>query len=106
MSATSTEKTKPISEIIRDVRDDVNRLTEDDRDIIILSLETVGDLIRMEKTSNWKKQNTGAGYLTPGGNPVYECESCGFVYGAHEIFPSAKICRNCGRLMLNGRRKN
>lgn len=106
MSATSTEKIKTPGEIMRIVREDVGQLTEDDKDIIILALETVEDLLRLEHTANWKAQEPRSGYLTPGGNPVYECDRCGYVYGAHEINPTMKICRGCGRLMKNGKRRH
>ena len=104
MSASSTEKIKPIAQIIRDFREHPEELTEDDRDIIVIALETVWDLMKYEKTANWKAQPAKPGYFTPGGNSVYECDACGYVYGAHEIFPSANICKKCGRLVMNGRR--
>lgn len=34
------------------VRNDVNQLTEDDKDIIILALETIEELFRQKRTAN------------------------------------------------------
>ena len=42
---------------------------------------------------------TKPGQATCGGNPVYACSNCGYVYGSFEIFPSAKYCRECGAKM-------
>lgn len=104
MSASSIVKTNTPEEIMKKIRKDVNQLTEDDKDIIILALETVEDLLRMKKTAKWEAQEPRSGFFTPGGNPVYECGTCGYVYGAHEINPTKKICQGCGRLMVNGKR--
>lgn len=46
---------------------------------------------------------TKPGQVTCGGNPVYACGRCRSVYGSHELFPSAKYCRDCGaRMRLTG----
>lgn len=42
---------------------------------------------------------TKPGQITCGGNPVYTCGRCGDIYGSHELFPSAKYCRECGAKM-------
>ena len=87
MSASSTVKTKTPGQII-----------------VILALETIEELFRQKRTANWIAEEGGGAYFTPGGNPVYKCDTCGYVYGANEIHPTGKICRGCGRLMKNGRR--
>ena len=46
MSASSIVKTKTPGQIMEIVRNDVNQLTEDDKDIIILALETIEELFR------------------------------------------------------------
>ena len=104
MSASSTVKTKTPGQIMEIVRNDVNQLTEDDKDIVILALEPIEELFRQKRTANWIAEEGGGAYFTPGGNPVYKCDTCGYVYGANEIHPTGKICRGCGRLMKNGRR--
>ena len=77
MSASSTEKIKPIAQIIRDFRKHPEELTEDDRDIIVIALETVWDLMKYEKTANWKAQPAKPGYFTPGGNSVTSATPAG-----------------------------
>lgn len=55
-------------------------------------------LSRVEDRQNpieWKKQEYCPHTFTPGGNPVYECPTCGYEYGAHEIYPSVKECPIC-----------
>ena len=52
MSASSTVKTKTPGQIMEIVRNDVNQLTEDDKDIIILALETIEELFRQKRTAN------------------------------------------------------
>ena len=42
---------------------------------------------------------TPPGYFTCGGNPVYGCSECGYIYGSYKIFPSAKYCQECGAKM-------
>ena len=42
---------------------------------------------------------TRPGQVTCGGNPVYACSNCGGVYGSHELFPTARYCRECGARM-------
>ena len=42
---------------------------------------------------------TPLGCFTCGGNPVYGCSECGYIYGSHKIFPSAKYCQECGAKM-------
>lgn len=42
---------------------------------------------------------TKPGQITCGGNPVYACSRCGFVYGSFQLFPSANYCENCGAKM-------
>ena len=49
MSASSTVKTKTPGQIMEIVRNDVNQLTEDDKDIIILALETIEELFRQKR---------------------------------------------------------
>lgn len=41
------------------VRNDVNQLTEDDKDIIILALETIEELFRQKRTANWIAEEGG-----------------------------------------------
>jgi hypothetical protein len=48
--------------------------------------------------ANWVDV-TKPGQITCGGNPVYACSRCGDIYGSHELFPSAKYCRECGARM-------
>ena len=42
---------------------------------------------------------TRPGQVTCGGNPVYACGNCGYIYGSFELFPSANYCENCGAKM-------
>lgn len=58
-----------------------------------------------EKTGHWVESPTGRGMFTCGGNPVYECSECGYVYGSFEIYPSAKYCRDCGVRMVKPNEK-
>lgn len=37
------------------------------------------------------------GYFTPGGNAVRKCAKCGWVFGAHMIYPDYRFCPMCGR---------
>ena len=50
-----------------------------------------------EKAGRWVKQKGGG--FTPGGNPVYECSECGWVFGSHMITPNYSYCPNCGSKM-------
>ena len=34
--------------------------------------------------------------ITCGGNPLYACGHCGYIYGSYEIYPSVEHCPNCG----------
>ena len=59
MSASSTVKTKTPGQIMEIVRNDVNQLTEDDKDIVILALETIEELFRQKRTANWIAEEGG-----------------------------------------------
>ena len=59
MSASSTVKTKTPGQIMEIVRNDVNQLTEDDKDIIILALETIEELFRQKRTANADSASAG-----------------------------------------------
>lgn len=54
MSASSTVKTKTPGQIMEIVRNDVNQLTEDDKDIVILALAE-----EIEKRKAWINHNLG-----------------------------------------------
>lgn len=98
------EKARTIGELIKTVREHPDELTAGDRNVIVSALQTVEDMYKQGRTATWRVDDDqiGSGMFTPGGNPVYHCDKCGFVYGANEIIPSAKICENCGSLMTNG----
>ena len=44
----------------------------------------------------WKKSTKN--YITPGGDPIYECPECGYmhVYGVEHINNYKSICLRCG----------
>lgn len=51
-------------------------------------------------TAYWKKEKTGG--FSPGGNPLYRCSNCGWVYGTHSVFPTFRYCPECGKKMNGG----
>ena len=51
------------------------------------------------KLGRWLAECSGG--FTPGGNPVYVCSECGFIYGAHKIIPDANFCEKCGAQMYD-----
>ena len=58
--------------------------------------------IRCRKDAYWKPEKTGG--FSPGGNPLYRCSNCGWIFGTHMIFPNFRYCPECGSLMNNGDR--
>lgn len=44
----------------------------------------------------WIADPKNQGGFTPGGNAVMSCSCCGWIYGAHRIFPDYNYCPNCG----------
>lgn len=97
-------KSISIVKLIRDFREHPETLDEDERDIVVIALEAVSDMLRHGQTAQWETVHVPAGYFTPGGNSPHKCSACGYDIGANEIFPSAKICPGCRALMINGRR--
>lgn len=47
----------------------------------------------------WVAEHGGG--FTPGGNPIYHCSKCGWIFGSHMIFPDYAFCPECGRRMAN-----
>ena len=56
------------------------------------------DSYEERKTATWVPERAGG--FTPGGNPIYHCSNCGYVYGSHELYPQAKYCKGCERRMV------
>lgn len=52
------------------------------------------------KHGQWLGQ-IGSGF-TPGGNAVYFCSECKWIFGSHRVFPNYKFCPNCGVKMDKG----
>lgn len=44
----------------------------------------------------WIARPEHQGGFTPAGNAVYSCSECGWIFGAHMIFPDYKYCPMCG----------
>lgn len=60
--------------------------------------------IKCRNNAYWRPEKTG-GY-SPGGNPLYKCSNCGWVFGTHMIVPNYKYCPECGSLMKNCERND
>ena len=60
--------------------------------------------IKCRNNAYWRPEKTG-GY-SPGGNPLYKCSNCGWVFGTHMIIPNYKYCPECGSLMKNCERND
>ncbi len=56
----------------------------------------------MTKQGLWVKARED-GFVTPGGDPVWECGACGgdgHVYGVETRYNKHQRCRNCGSINL------
>ena len=65
-------------------------------ELAITALESV-ETIDPVKHGQWLGQ-IGSGF-TPGGNAVYFCSECKWIFGSHRVFPNYKYCPNCGSRM-------
>lgn len=65
-----------------------------ERDTAIATLKEHG-IGFAERPMLWQKR---LGYITPGGDPVWECPVCGYthVYGIEHQYNYARVCRGCG----------
>ena len=51
--------------------------------------------VEFRDSGEWVADHTGG--FSPGGNPLYRCSKCGWVYGTHSVFPTYRYCPECGR---------
>ena len=84
-------------------RKDVIKAIVDAKDSDICQKEQVLfyiDQVPAAKPNNgrWVAEKTH-GFFTPGGNPVYHCSECGWIFGSHRLFPDYKFCPGCGANM-------
>ena len=57
-------------------------------------IEKIKFLPSEENKGKWLAQDAH-GY-TPGGNPIYVCSKCKWIFGSHLTFPNFKFCPMCG----------
>lgn len=61
------------------------------------SVEENYDETILHKHAKWIPEHHGG--FSPGGNPLYRCSNCGWIFGTHMIFPNYRYCPDCGSVM-------
>lgn len=61
---------------------------------IVKEMPSASPVVKRE-TGEWIAEHHGG--FSPGGNPLYRCSKCGWVYGTHSVFPTYRYCPECGR---------
>lgn len=71
---------------------------------VIASVPTVGDdsiIADGRQESYWEVEHHGG--FSPGGNPLYRCHNCKWIFGTHMIYPNFRYCPECGYKMIDNR---
>ena len=68
---------------------------------VIAELPVIGDdsiVANGRYESYWEPERHGG--FSPGGNPLYRCHNCKWVFGTHMIYPNFRYCPECGYKMI------
>ena len=69
---------------------------------VIAELPVIGDdsiVANGRYESYWEPEHHGG--FSPGGNPLYRCHNCKWVFGTHMIYPNFRYCPECGYRMIS-----
>ena len=62
-------------------------------------VDGVKEMLENTPKGKWIARPEHQGGFTPAGNAVHSCSECGWIFGAHMIFPDYKYCPMCGTQM-------
>lgn len=51
----------------------------------------------LRRHAYWKPEHHGG--FSPGGNPLYRCSNCNWIFGTHMLHPNYRYCPECGSVM-------
>lgn len=71
---------------------------------VVDSMPTVGEdriVADGRQESYWEVEHHGG--FSPGGNPLYRCHNCKWIFGTHMIYPNFRFCPECGYKMIDNR---
>ena len=71
---------------------------------VIDNLPVVGDdsiVADGRDESFWEVEPHGG--FSPGGNPLYRCHNCKWIFGTHMLYPNFRYCPECGYKMIDNR---
>ena len=64
-------------------------------------VDGVKETLENTPKGQWIARPEHQGGFTPTGNAVHSCSECGWIFGAHMIYPDYKYCPMCGVRMVN-----